>query len=50
MPYSSALQLLKKKALQKQKEADSSGKADMEGGRPLLANGSANGKTEGSRD
>ncbi|KAI7845789.1 hypothetical protein COHA_000702 [Chlorella ohadii] len=44
------LQLLKKKALQKQKEADSSGKADMEGGRPLLANGGSNGKTEGSRD
>ena len=44
------VQLLKKKALQKQKEVDISGKADMESARPLLANGGTNGKTEGSRD
>lgn len=44
------LQVLKKKALQKQKEEGGGGKGDAEAQRPLLANGSANGLANGKSE
>lgn len=49
-PVPHAPQLLKKKALQKQRDVGPSGKGDMESMRPLVANGSVSGKPEGSRE